>query len=74
MRSSRVVQPPVSGVPVPGATSHFVSSASLNPEYGSKGGLGLTGRIQGVDVNREIHRVRGANTVPDFLDDAVGSW
>ena len=33
----------------------------------------LTGRVEGVDIQRQVHGELGANSVPDPLDDAVGA-
>ena len=35
--------------------------------------VALTGRVEGVDIQRQVHGVLGAHAVPDPLDDAVGA-
>lgn len=74
VRSSRVDHPPVSGVPVAGATgtTDCVSDGSvfltLRPQGRREGKRKLTGRIQSVDVERQVHWVLGADAVADLLD------
>jgi len=72
VRSSRVDQPPVSGVPVAGAT---ISSTVSNPtpHTGTRARRLLTGRIQRIDIERQVDGVRGTNPIQDPLDDAVGA-
>lgn len=64
VRSSRVDQPPVSGVPVAGATT-IVSTRNRKEE------VSLTGWIKSVDVNGQIHRLGSSNSLVDLLDDAI---
>ena len=60
VRSSRDVQPPLSGVPVPGATvSNIINSVTVN-------------WIQNVDINRKIHRLLSHSLV-NLLDNPIGA-
>jgi hypothetical protein len=59
VRSSRVVQPPVSGVPVAGATIHLCQRCSYS--------------LYGININTQIHRVLEADPLPDLLDDAIST-
>lgn len=73
VRSSRVDQPPVSGVPVAGATT-FALVSTLYAPYPSTGQKGPpTRRIKSVNVEGQVHGILGTDTVQDFLDDAVGA-
>lgn len=68
VRSSRVAQPPVSGVPVPGASkSHLVVAQKVWDSQEKK----LTRRIQSVNVNRQIDGVLDADFLSGFLDNAL---
>jgi hypothetical protein len=73
VRSSRVDQPPVSGVPVAGATGRFVSGQNklkLEQDRGC-GREGRTSRIECVDVKRQVDRVLGTDSLDDLLDDTI---
>ena len=73
VRSSRVVQPPVSGVPVAGATVglHVCQMRGSWREGGREGGKGdVTCWVQGVDVDAEIHGLLRADSVSDLPDDS----
>jgi hypothetical protein len=65
--SSRVDQPPVSGVPVAGAT------VEVNAILQTRSRKTPTRRVQSVDVNTQIYRLSGSNAVPDLLDDSVSA-
>ena len=70
VRSSRVVQPPVSGVPVAGATvgiCQFGGEVKVGGE--GRGGRGRTCWVQGVDVDAQIHWFLRADSISDLLDD-----
>lgn len=68
VRSSRVVQPPVSGVPVAGATFDLLIADSQS--YAQKR---LTSWVEGIDVDTQVHRLLGSDSLPDLLDDTVGT-
>lgn len=69
VRSSRVVQPPVSGVPVAGATNKMNQSCqAFYMKF-----VDLTGRIKGVDINTKVNRLSSADTVLDLFDDPVST-
>lgn len=73
VRSSRVDQPPVSGVPVAGATNHhIIISLERQKSIGEKGWgkRRHTRRVQSINVNAEVDRVLGPDAVADLLDDA----
>ena len=69
MRSSRVDQPPVSGVPVAGATVNIILAHGQPDLTGGGGGFSLTGRIQGIDINTQIHRAFRAYSVAYLFND-----
>ena len=66
VRSSRVDQPPVSGVPVAGATDAWLDHDS-NAMWRAEDVL--TSRIQGIDIDAQVDRFGHANSIPDLLDD-----
>lgn len=66
VRSSRVDQPPVSGVPVAGASEGVRLSSHNDQEL-------PTSRVQGIDIDGQIDRVLGADALADFLDDTLGA-
>ena len=72
VRSSRVDQPPVSGVPVAGATLWGVSCCWERIRRGGEERRGgkrrRTGRIQRVNIDTQVHRLLRADSVPDLLD------
>lgn len=67
--SSRVLQPPVSGVPVAGATSN----TTLAQSYFAAKLIELTGRVEGVNVKGQVNWVLGTDTVDDALNDALST-
>lgn len=67
VRSSRVVHPPVSGVPVAGATTDI--SAPQSPSQDCI----HTRWVQCVDVDRQVHGLLRPDPVPDLLDDAISA-
>lgn len=71
VRSSRVDHPPVSGVPVAGATTAFSLLAHFLTLLLSLPRSALTSRIQSVNVQTQVHWVRGSDSVPDLLDDPI---
>lgn len=71
VRNSRVDHPPVSGVPVAGATESQTSA--LPTHLCVRKNTVLTSRVQRVDVQAKIDRVLGADAVADLLDDPVGA-
>ena len=77
VRSSRVDQPPVSGVPVAGATEDaaLIHRSVLWEIKGRGKGerWGHTSRIQGVDVDAEVDGLLGPDALADLLDDARGA-
>lgn len=85
VRSSRVDQPPVSGVPVAGATVYFPRRVrgwiekKKDPQEGGgkKGKRGrrgnVTGRIQSIDIDAQIDGFLGPDSAFDLLDDARGA-
>lgn len=66
VRSSRVDHPPVSGVPVAGATALPLAMHRNLPKSSSR-----TSRVESIDVNTQVDGLRRANTVPDLPDDAM---
>ncbi len=69
-----VDQPPVSGVPVAGATVARKKRISSNSGDIASCLFGaLTSRVQGIDVQREIHGLLSSNALSDLLDDTVGA-
>lgn len=66
VRSSRVDQPPVSGVPVAGATTNLVSNSISATDVSE-----FTSRIQSININTQIHRLLSPDPIPDFLDNAI---
>jgi hypothetical protein len=62
VRSSRVVQPPVSGVPVAGATAIHVRCFRECVAV-----IRLTGRVKGVNVDTQVHGLSGTNPISNFL-------
>lgn len=59
VRSSRVDQPPVSGVPVAGATIFPARQCLRVPLARDKDEVRLTSRIQSIDVDTQVHGVLG---------------
>lgn len=80
VRSSRVDQPPVSGVPVAGATTSVTTKHSQHEALSSRAlavgkwlGGGRTSRIQGVDIDAQIDGLLGPDAFSDLLDDAMSA-
>ena len=71
VRSSRVLQPPVSGVPVAGATRRGCKSGDAFEEIQEEAWRELTCRIQGINVDGKIHRLFCSHPIPDFLDNSL---
>ena len=71
VRSSRVLQPPVSGVPVAGATRRGCKSGNAFEEIQEEAWRELTCRIQGINVDGKIHRLFCSHPIPDFLDNSL---
>lgn len=78
VRSSRVDQPPVSGVPVAGATLVLLAAVRgvgyrrqecKGLREGRKGEEERTSWVQRVNINTQIHGVLSPNSIPDLLDD-----
>ena len=67
VRSSRVDQPPVSGVPVAGATRRGKRLVLRERKEGKK--IHTSG-IQGIDIDTQIHGFGSPDSVLDLLDDA----
>ena len=67
--SSLVDHPPVSGVPVAGASvNHKLLQPLRRLEIGS-----LTCRIQGINIDTQIDGLLGSDSVLDLFDNAFGA-
>jgi len=66
--SSRVDQPPVSGVPVAGATEYLLAIVILVDAF-----VLLTCGIKRINVQRQVYWPGSSNTVPDLLDNSLHS-
>lgn len=73
VRSSRVDQPPVSGVPVAGATVFPARQRPHAPFVGDRNEVRLTSRIQSIDVNTQIHGVLGPDSLPYEMSVTCGA-
>lgn len=85
--NSRVDQPPVSGVPVAGATKSIESrqptmnftlttsstAETCAPAFPKQKAEQLTSWVQRVNIQAQVHRVLRAHPVADLLDDAIRS-
>src|SRR4051812_11762927 len=73
VRSSRVDQPPVSGVPVAGATKGTEMLGICATDRMRQGKARLTGWIKSININRKINRLGKPNTLFDLVDDPMDS-